>query len=819
MPTKDSCIEAVAKAAGITTQEVSLIVGDLARKKAMAFARGKPLSVQQLAAEADRLGQQAILAAALQKRQAALTILRKRDMTARIDGLIADGVKPKNALLATLEGTQKRGVTGGTASTYVRYEAIRNGYKSGIDADINSFGRHIWDRAKSDPDFNGNVIREMWELRSDGQGKPGITKDADALAVAQIVRANTDNARNRMNRSGAYIRELQGWAPQSHDDEKLIKAGLEAWKKDITPGLDLERMGVDAGELDGFLKAAYENITLGKPPRAETGRVTPRNLARAHEKSRVLHFVNADAQLAYEAKYGVSDNVLVAIDRHLDRASRDIALMEDFGPSPEQTLVSLADELQASVKDLKVKKNMPTGQDIARRQTPVGRAYSVVSGEYMFAANAQVAQTMRAWRGIQSLSKLAGATLSAFGDTFTFAVARRSIGDTSAFGGMKDALVDLFSKMSPNERSIVPRLAVVTDGALADLVSRFNAQDSARGIIGREMSRMFRWSGLTGWTNARKNGFALLLSRDMAEALDKPWAQMENTGLRESLESAARVTEKEWDFLRAVGPDIEGGERFFTPDMARRIPDASLSEAGRVDLETRLRGMFIEMTRNAVMEPDAKILRWLTRGERPGTFEREFFSTVMQFKSYPLAYMNRMYGGTRWRKAGRNTDVVGMTMLVSSMATFGYIAMTLKDLANGKEPRDPANMATWHAALLQSGGLGIFGDFILGETNRFGGGVGATLGGPTLSTVEDLAKMVSKVTHGDPDIRSEAIRLVKSNLPYANLWYTKAAMDYLLWYNLREIASPGSTRRMERRMDKDFNQSFIIPPSENPLKW
>lgn len=814
MPSKNFCVEAVAKAAGITAQEASLIVGDLARKKAQAAAQGNLLSAQELAAEADRLGQQAKLAAALQKRQAALTIMRRKDMTARVDGLVADGVKPKNALLAVLEGTQKRGVTGGTASTYVRYEAIRNGYKSGIDADINAIGPHIWDRAKSDPDFNGNVVREMWQLRSDGQGKPGITGDADALAVAKIMRQNTDNARNRMNRSGAYIRELQGWAPQSHDDEKLIKAGLEAWKKDIAPGLDLERMGVAADELDGFLKAAYENITLGKAAKVETGRVTPRNLARGHEKSRVLHFIDADAQLAYEAKYGVSDNVLVAVDRQLDRAARDIALMEDFGPNPEQMLMSMADELQASTKDPTAKKGMPTGQDIARRQSAVGRAYSVVSGEYMFASSARVAQTMRAWRGIQSLAKLGGASLSAIADTYTFAVARRSIGDTGVFGATRDALVDLFSKMSPQEQQIASRLAVVTDGALADLMSRFNAQDSAKGIIGREMSRMFRWSGLTSWTDARKNGFALLLSRDMASALDKPWAQMENTGLRESLESAARVTEKEWDLLRAVGPDVEGGERFFTPDMARRIPDASLNEAGRVDLETRLRGMFIEMTRNAVIEPDAKTVRWLTRGEKAGTFEGEFFRTVMQFKSFPLAYMNRMFGGTRWRKAGRNTDVVGATMLAAGMATFGYIAMTLKDLASGKTPRSPENMETWYAALLQSGGLGIMGDFILGENNRFGGSVGATLGGPSLSTAEDLAKMVSKLTHGDPDIGSEALRLTKANTPYANLWYTKAATDYLLWYHLREMVSPGSVRRMERRIDKDFNQSFIVPPSD-----
>ena len=63
------------------------------------------------------------------------------------------------------------------------------------------------------------------------------------------------------------------------------------------------------------------------------------------------------------------------------------------------------------------------------------------------------------------------------------------------------------------------------------------------------------------------------------------------------------------------------------------------------------------------------------------------------------------------------------------------------------------------------------------------------------------------------DSWAKIVRTLKSNLPGANLLYTKAALDYLIFFQLQEWASPGYLRRVERRMKRENNQSFIIPPS------
>jgi hypothetical protein len=78
---------------------------------------------------------------------------------------------------------------------------------------------------------------------------------------------------------------------------------------------------------------------------------------------------------------------------------------------------------------------------------------------------------------------------------------------------------------------------------------------------------------------------------------------------------------------------------------------------------------------------------------------------------------------------------LGAILLTSSI--LGYMSMTIKDLLKGKEPRDPTKMATWTSALLQGGGLGIYGDVLFRE-QRDAGSVLAGLVGPAPITAIDL---------------------------------------------------------------------------------
>jgi hypothetical protein len=143
----------------------------------------------------------------------------------------------------------------------------------------------------------------------------------------------------------------------------------------------------------------------------------------------------------------------------------------------------------------------------------------------------------------------------------------------------------------------------------------------------------------------------------------------------------------------------------------------------------------------------------------------------------------------------------------------GYMAMSLKDIMRGREPKDPTSTATFTAAFVQGGGAGILGDFVFGEFNRYGRSPLESLAGPTLGTASDLLKLYARLRDGE-DGAALSVRSMINNMPFINLFYTRAAMEYLFIYGVLEHNSPGYLRRMERRLEKDTGQEYFFPPSQ-----
>jgi hypothetical protein len=233
--------------------------------------------------------------------------------------------------------------------------------------------------------------------------------------------------------------------------------------------------------------------------------------------------------------------------------------------------------------------------------------------------------------------------------------------------------------------------------------------------------------------------------------------------------------------------------------------------------------MFIDRAEHAVIEPDARTRAFLLRGSQPGTVWGETARFIAQFKSFPVAILQRTMGREiygrgydtlgDYLKNGKG-DMLGMANLIVWMTLFGYGAMSVKDMLKGRTPRDPLSPSTWMAAMLQGGAFGIYGDFLFGEMkNRFGGGLLSTLAGPTFGTFNDIGDLYGRLRDGD-DGAAQAFRLLISNTPFMNLFYTRMALDYLILYRVQEWLNPGYLRRMERRIEKENDQTFLIKPSE-----
>jgi hypothetical protein len=164
-------------------------------------------------------------------------------------------------------------------------------------------------------------------------------------------------------------------------------------------------------------------------------------------------------------------------------------------------------------------------------------------------------------------------------------------------------------------------------------------------------------------------------------------------------------------------------------------------------------------------------------------------------------------------------------IIVASTA-YGALSMTAKDWSKNRTAKDWQGhpKASLFAAMAQGGGLGIYGDFLFGQVDRYGGTLSNKFSGPGIGTASDLVdlgmKSWNRILHpteppGPNDVRaSDFIRFGLNNNPVwpMNLWYTKAALDLAIMNRLEEWASPGTFRRRAAGLRRQTGQAYLVSP-------
>ena len=109
-------------------------------------------------------------------------------------------------------------------------------------------------------------------------------------------------------------------------------------------------------------------------------------------------------------------------------------------------------------------------------------------------------------------------------------------------------------------------------------------------------------------------------------------------------------------------------------------------------------------------------------------------------------------------------------------------------------------------------GLGIYGDFLMSEIqNQYGNGILETAAGPTAS---DLKKLIDVVRNMNEPKKAgkKFLQLAEGHTPFINLYYTKAAYDYLIGYQIKEYLDPGFFKRMKDRNEENRGQTYYFKP-------
>lgn len=714
-------------------------------------------------------------------------------------------------------------------------------YVGGLLADITALGDshlELFRRGVMDND----VARALWEL--DNPEAKSFKGPKEAEEVAGIIHKWQEQARSDANLSGALIGKLPGYiVRQSHNRSKLRRAGFEAWHKflteggeDGTPLLDWEKIQdgtlITDQQRRDFLYAAYNHITVGREnPQAPNslGGMKPStvgNIANRMSHERVLHFADADAWAAYNSQFGVG-NLREAVIRGLMSSAQSTALMRTLGPSPQHNFNSMVNDVRSALY-ARGDTDGVARLDNARRA--LSNQIKEVDGSLNFEGNASAAAIGRTIRMWQNMTKLGKVLMSSFSDIPLFS-GEFAYQGRSFFGSMLEGMGSMLKgRGTVEQQKILSQLGVFFDGMAADVTARFSG-DELPGRMTRMQNIFFKLNGLQWWTDTWRKSAALMMSHDLAldRALDWSGLSMQ----RKRLLSMYGIDAERWDIIRSGETRAADGRDYLTPDAINDVPDSTLVsylqrqgqdatparlENLRFDLQNQLRTMIRDRLDFAVLTPDGKTRSYVRQGTAAGTGVGETLRFIMQFKSFPIAFMQKVMGREFIGRAneGKGAAFLNFSRLFLMTTLFGYGSMTAKEWLAGKTPRIPENAESFKkiamAAAAQGGGLGIYGDFLFGEANRMGGGFSNTILGPTLGgTITDAENLYKRLRDGD-SVAQAAARFVINATPGNNLWWFRTGFDYTIGYALFESMKPGFYARTKRRVERENNQTFWMRP-------
>lgn len=822
---RNECVRGILRGAeDLSDEEISAVVDELERRRSSRRARGEVGDEGSATMkDAEDIAKDLELAAAIEKRNAKLNQLIYRQLADDIANFGDDAY----GLEAMIAGSNKR-VASGRYSVDALRRAREGKYLGGLVRDLRQ--AKLLDYVV--PRFLGvgkgllddKIAIELWELR-DG-GKPGSTGSPEAQGIAKIINKYQELARTDQNLHGAFIKKLEGYiVSQSHDMFRIARAGKEAWVNFVRPLLDDRTFeNVKGGEAANreFLGKVYQELSSGSFYKVDTdapliGFKGPANLAKKVSQSRVLHFADAQSWIKYNDNFGKA-SLMEAVASGLRHAANTTALLERFGPNPKAMFQRVLSDLRQKAID-----GPAAVRDRLNGQWPQ-RLMDVADGTADIPANVSLAHISSGIRALQTMAKLGAATLSSLPDIATAASELRYQGH-NFLGAMGDTLGNMLAQIGDagERREAAELIGVGIDSVLRDMSARFTGSDTSFRSLNKLTTAFFKLNVLEPWTNAAERGVSSIMSRDLAMRSGLQFDALPNR--LKTVLGQYGITADDWRYIRHAKAAI-GDSEYIAPEMLREIGGLDKRQIDK--LETKLRAFFADRSHIAVLQGGIREKAYTTQGLQAGTGMGEAIRFMMQFKSYSISFVQKFLGRYTqedhfWSIPGSvfkmpRAEAAQLAGFIVTLTGLGYLSMVAKDLAKGKTPRDPRDPKTMISAMAQGGGAGIYGDFLFGQANREGGGPLETAIGPFFGNVSAAADITLKARDyatGQSDAPDTEIwNLFKNNTPFINLFYTRAALDYLVLYQIQESMNPGSLRRMEQKLKREQHQEFIVPPSQ-----
>ena len=670
-------------------------------------------------------------------------------------------------------------------------------------------------------------------------------------------------------RTGATRSAIRGLFPS----KKRVKIGdpahREAWIDFVLPLL--EEKTYDGRVVDReYLAGAYNLLAGFKEPSQDAdllgGRYGPGGVKGEAERrsgmARNMKFKGPDEWAAYQQRCGNPD-FMSNFMGELDGMARSIGMMRVYGPGGEFTRQmmhqAVGHQLGSTPSALKWQNSRKD------RETSL----AVLNGSVNIPASEVIANVATNTRNIFKASILGGSILSQTGDFVNVGKARalrfnRGIG--GVYGETLSHVRDFIRTIKPGaaQKAVIEAFGADIDATIGGLLREVENGDS-RGFTSRLVEKVYQYQGATWLNRHNRQAAALGMSNWLGSESRRGWNEIEPT-TREFLQEH-RFTEADWELIRRGEMIADDGRSYLTPESVAALSDEAIADhlratgsqaterhvaAWRVDTANHISAMMTDYVSQALTEPSIRSRMVTTGGTQAGTWSGELVRSMWDVKSFMVSQTQRGIQTERFGrssdprarvKAGSASQYLAIANYMAAMTMAGYVSYVLKGWASGVSRRglldqnNEDDRILWYdlpifddrvlfASMAQGGALGIYGDFLFSDNDRFGGGFLQTLSGPSIGKLEDIYKIwrAWKTAGDDTDpekaerergaLANQMVRMLKGSIPGSNLWYSRQILDRYIWWNIQEAINPAALDRLEKSAAKRGDDYVFTRPTD-----
>ena len=782
------------------------------------------------------------------------------DAMNKLNDVLLNVKKPYKKLFNMLVG-EKSGITSkALARTHARFGYFASKLRMG-NKDI----KKLFYNKK----FVENFLKEMENLDSN-KAKTGSKL---AWELAKVVTDYQKRQVKELNKFGGGVYWRDDFiTKQWHDPYRMLKADKtgKKWVDDIYDALNHEeterRIREVMEERGQTIKGGFDlKYYLGRAFKEMTSESSNKGmiLDNLHHR-RVFKFRDTESFINYNKLYG-HENLLLATLENMTMMDNHIAFGEAFGFGYRQKVKPDKVTEQKALKELESAKRtkdsdliqeaqqnydnlfwknvdpaneMKKGIYLLKEQGKISKgqyrrllgALAQVTGDAYLTSSPLIAKMVTGFQFWEYLTKLGKATISSINDLWTGAVILHYQGikpGRAYLGLMNHIFKNAFKRITEGEKNkLLRQLNVGIDG-IFESYSRNYINNPTMGTLSKLTDKMFDLNLLNWWTNSAREGVGKMMSMHFADMLTHNFDDLPK--LFKNLMNDYELSAKDWNILKAVGSFDEtafntaGSKKnkfvtsdYFIEEVAKRDKDGniigikdnykkmglSLDDAKRI--ESSINRYYIMESRLAVPEAGAAERAWMygdsQRGSLPDTTARLFF----QFRTHQVKLIRNLI--PRMHDMG-----ISSLMHVVPAIGFGYVSSSLKRMLSGKQPLPFDDPRTAQEALVQSGVAGFLADYLGGQYGRYQHDWDEAILGSAYKSIKSHTQLGYELVRGNKDA-IDIYKHLRHQVPFANLFWTEAAVNYGLHWGIMETANPGYLKRLEAR-ERGRGSGFLVNPS------